>query len=136
MGNAQMLPKLGRISSTIKPSVLRCYHRELTSDSTAASNATEEEVDKRVKQMLEMEPDDPQTLTNLAECHHGGTQDQVCMFWSECSKFLSKDVGLAVDDRRHTSVTHLAKVISVRDLLEQVQAWCPHNCPIPSHEWL
>ena len=70
--------------------------------------------------MLEMEPDDPQTLTNLAECHHGRTQDQVCMFWSECSKFLSKDVGLAVDDRRHTSVTHLAKVISAHDLLEQV----------------
>ena len=62
-----MFTKFGRISSTIKPSILHCYYRELTSDSTAAINATEEEVDKKVKQMLEMEPEDPQTLTNLAE---------------------------------------------------------------------
>ena len=131
-----MFTKFGRISSTIKPSVLRCYYWELTSDSTAASNATEEEVDKKVKQMLEMEPEDPQTLTNLAEVTNEERKTKFDTFWSECSKFLSEDVGLAIDDRRHTSVTHLAKAISVRDLLEQVQAWCPPDCPIPSPEWL
>ena len=46
-----MFTKFGRIS-TIKPSVLCCYYRDLASDSTAASNAAEEEVDKRVKQMF------------------------------------------------------------------------------------
>ena len=114
-----MFTKFGRISSTIKPSFLRCYYRELTSDSTAASNAMEEEVDEKVKRMLEMEPEDPQTLTNLAEVTNMERKTKFDTFWSECSKFLSEDVGLAVDDRRHTSVTHLAKAISVRDLLSR-----------------
>ena len=125
-----------RISSTIKPSVLRCYYRELTGDRTAATNAMEEEVDKRVKQLLEMEPEDPQTITNLAEVTTEEHKTKFDTFWSECSKFLCEDVGLAVDDWRHDSITHLAKAISVRDLLEQVQARCPPDCPIPSQEWL
>ena len=129
-----MFTKFGRISSTIKPSILRCYYRELTSDSTAAINATEEEVDKKVKQMLEMEPKDPQTLTNLAEVTNEERKTKFDTFWSECSKFLAEDVRLGVDDRRHTSVTHFAKAISVRDLLEQVQVQCPPDCPIPSPE--
>lgn len=103
----------------------------MTSDSTAASNATEEEVDKRVKQMLEMESEDPQTLINLAEVTMEEHKTRFDTFWSECRKFLSEDVGLAVDDRRHTSVTHLAKAISVHG---QVKARCPPDCPIPSHE--
>ena len=31
--------------------------------------------------------------------------------------FLSEDMGVAVDDRRHGEITHLAHVISVRDLV-------------------
>ena len=41
-----------------------------------------------------------------------------------------------MDDRRHGEVTHLAKVISVRDLHEQVSRRCPPGTPIPSEEWL
>ncbi len=130
-----MFTKFGRISPVTKPSVLRCYYRELTGDRGAASNATEEEVDRKVKQLLDMEPEDVRTLTDLAEV---STQQKTKfdVFWSECAKFLSEDIGLAVDDRRHDCVTHLAKAISVRDLLEQVQARCPPDCPIPSQEWL
>ena len=55
-------------------------------------------------------------------------------------KFTSfcKDVGLAVEERslRHLQVTHLARIISVRDLLEQVAARCPFGTPIPSRSWL
>ena len=45
------------------------------------------------------------------------------VFWSECKKFL--DIGSPVDNRRHGSVTHLPKAISVCGLREQVQAKCP-----------
>ncbi len=57
-------------------------------------------------------------------------------FWGECEKFLNEDIGVAVDDRRHGIVTHLARAISVRDFLDQVKARCPEGTLIPSQEWL
>ena len=50
--------------------------------------------------------------------------------------FLSEDIGTAVDERRHSQVTHLAKATSIRDFREQVEAKCPEGTPIPSDEWL
>ena len=50
----------------MKPAVLRCFYHDLTGDSTAA-NVMEEEVYARVKQFLQMEPDDPQTIFDLCE---------------------------------------------------------------------
>ena len=49
---------------------------------------------------------------------------------------VNEDLGVAVDDRRHGEVTHLAKAISVRDFCEQVSRRCPSGTPIPSEEWL
>ena len=43
-----------------------------------------------------------------------------------CSgKYINEEIGVAVDDRRHGEVTHMAKAISVRDLREQVTSKCP-----------
>lgn len=47
--------------------MLRYFYRDLTEDSTAANVMVEEEVDTRVKQFLQMEPDDPQTIFDLHE---------------------------------------------------------------------
>ena len=47
--------------------MLRYFYRDLTGDSTAANVMVEEEVDTRVKQFLQMEPDDPQTIFDLHE---------------------------------------------------------------------
>ena len=33
-------------------------------------------------------------------------------------------------------ILHLAKAISVKDLLEQVKVRCPEDTPIPSEQWL
>lgn len=41
-----------------------------------------------------------------------------------------------MDDHRHDTITHLAKAISIRDLLEQVKSRCPPDTLIPSLEWL
>jgi len=131
-----MFTKFGRVSSGIKPAVLRCYYRELTGDCVASSNLTEEKVDKRVKQLLDMEPEDPRTISDLADTESPERRTKFDIFWSECSKFLAEGVGEAVDDRRHGTVTHLAKAISIRDLLEQVKSRCPPNTQVPSLEWL
>ena len=102
----------------------------------SSSNLTEEKVDKHVKQLLDMEPEDPQTIADLADGNSPERKTKFDVFWSECSKFLAEDVGEAVDDRRHDTVTHLAKAISIRDLLEQVKSRCPSDALIPSQEWL
>ena len=47
--------------------------------------------------------------------------------WDECGKFLQENVGLAVDERRHSQMTHIAGAILVRDL-QQVAARC-HSYP-------
>jgi hypothetical protein len=58
------------------------------------------------------------------------------VFWEEAKKFLNEDIGTSVEDRRHTTVTHLAKAISIRGFREQVAMCCPDDTLIPSAEWV
>lgn len=58
------------------------------------------------------------------------------MFWDEAVKYIDEDIGIAVDDRRHTTVTHLPKAISIRDFQDQVEARLPESALFPSEEWL
>ena len=90
-----------------------CY-RELTGDSCAAANEHIAEIDERVRLLLDME--DPDVVLDLRALHTGH-KSQYDVFWGECQKFL-EEVGTPVDDRRHSLVTHLARAISTRDLLE------------------
>lgn len=57
-------------------------------------------------------------------------------FWNQCNRFLNEDMGVAVDDRRHGQITHLARAISIRDFVSQVTSQCPEGTPIPSVEWV
>ena len=57
-------------------------------------------------------------------------------FWACAKEYIEEEVGTAVDDRRHSTVVHIAKAISVRDLREKVVERCPPNIPIPSDEWI
>lgn len=79
--------------------------------------------------------EDPDIVLDLRTLH-SGTGSKYNVFWDECAKFLQEDVGLAVEERRHSEVTHLARVLSVRDLLQQVSERCPPSTPIPSRSWL
>ena len=36
-------------------------------------------------------------------------------FWNEAKKFITEDLGVAVDDGCHCEVSHLAKAISIRE---------------------
>ena len=68
--------------------------------------------------------------------HLAGRQVKFDTFWDEAKKFIEEDVGVAVDDRRHSTVLHVAKAVSVRDLREQVVSRCPEGTPVPSEEWI
>ena len=102
-------------------------------DASAASQLSEEEVNERVQLYVDMK--DPDIVVDLQSLN-SGQKSKYDAFWDKVEKFLQEDVGLAVEERRHSQVTHLARVISVRDLLEQVAARCPPETPIPSRSWL
>ena len=102
-------------------------------DDSASSTTEEAELDRRIQQLVDME--DPDILTDL-RCHNGSKESQFNVFWDYCQRFLNENVSVAVDDRRHRQITHLARAISLRDFRDQVQSLCPENTPIPSLEWL
>ena len=79
--------------------------------------------------------EDPEIVADLRHLN-SGAKAMYDAFWDECGKFLEQNIGTAVDDRRHSDVTHIATAISVHDLRDQVAAKCPAGTPVPSVEWL
>lgn len=84
---------------------------------------------------LIIDTQDPTIVDDLRH-HNPGRPPKYQTFWEECRKFLNNEVETAVDERRHGQLTHLAKAISVNDLLQQVSQRCPPNTPFPSKQWL
>ena len=125
--------KFGRISPSVKPAALRFFYRDLTGDQSAASTSDQEQLDQRIQQIIDME--DLNVLSDLRALN-SGQASRYDTFWEECAKYLSEEVGSAVDDRRHGQITHLARAISVCDLVEQVKSRCPPDTLIPSTEWV
>ena len=113
-----MFTKFGRISPGTKP-VLHYFYRSLTGDALAPNNAKEAEIDACVQEVVGMEPGDPQTIIDLREARMADGHTKYQVFWDEASKLIDEDIGTAVDDRRHSTVTHLAKAVSVRDFCDQ-----------------
>ena len=132
----EMFTKFGLVSPGVKPAALRFFYRSLTGDASAPNDITEAEIDSRVQEVIDMEPDDPQTVFDLREAHKPTGETKYQVFWDEAAKFINEDIGTAVDDRRHASVTHLTKAISIHDFREQVKARVPEETAIPSDEWL
>ena len=131
-----MFAKFGRLTSAVSPATLRYFYRDLTGDNSSASNISEAEIDSRVQQLLDMEPEDPQTIVDLRSLNSSTERARYDVFWDHCSKYVNECIGAAVDDRRHSEVTHLAQAISIRDLRDQVSTRCPEGTAIPSLEWI
>jgi hypothetical protein len=119
---------------------LREAYRRLTGDCSASITSAENEVDKRVAEILDTENSD---LIWDLRVNNSGRPELYTAFLEECQKYISQKVEVAVDDRRHDKVdsdgdiiTHLANVFSIRDLHEQVTRQCPPGTRIPSKEWL
>ena len=131
-----MFEKFGRVSPNVKPSVLRFFYRNLTGDCSASHDMCESIIDERVQEIINIEPEDPNTVINLREVKSNDSKTKFDVFWDEAKKYINEDLGAAVDDRRHGEVTHLVKAISIHDLCEQVVLRCPPDAVIPSNEWL
>ena len=86
-----------------------------------------------MKEFIDME--DVDIIPDL-RTHNKGRKKSFDAFWSACEQVLNKEIGLAVDDRRHDLVSHVASAVSVRDLWERAMKLCPADTAIPSQEWL
>lgn len=129
-----LFTKFGRISPSVKPYMLRYLYSELTGDHSAADTTEQAEIDDSVYQMIELEY--PDIIPDLRTLNSSTSRAKFDRFWSECECILNEEVGVAVDDRRHTEVTHLASAISIRDLWEHVKERLPADTPVPSQERL
>eukprot|EP00731_Ephydatia_muelleri_P010010 Em0005g596a len=121
--------KFGLVMKTTK-SALRYLYK---GDSSASANLEESEIDARVDTFFELE--EPSLIYDLRE-HYKGNQSKFDVFWQRAKEYLEEDVGTAVDDRRHSTIVHMAKAISVRDLREKVKERCPPGTLVPSDEWI
>ena len=119
-----------------KPSTLRTIYRMLTGNISAAETENEAKVDERVRLALEL--GDPDITIDLRE-HSNGRLNKYDIFWRIADQFLAgkaADAVIAVDERRHDTIVHLATAISVNDFLHQIKRECPPETPIPSAQWL
>lgn len=125
--------------TSCKPAFLRKAYQMLTGDVSSARTMSEEEIDKRVTEMLELQ--DPELVVDL-RFNNNGRPEQYTTFLQECKKYITESVETAVDDRRHDAVhdgdviVHMATALGVRDLHAQVTMRCPDGTPVPSVQWL
>uniref|UniRef100_A0A1X7UZ84 Uncharacterized protein n=1 Tax=Amphimedon queenslandica TaxID=400682 RepID=A0A1X7UZ84_AMPQE len=100
-------------------------------DCFAARTTSEEEIDKRVTEALAMQ--DPDIIVDLRHLN-SNESDRFTVFREKCTQYLSTCT--AVHERRHDTVTFMAKAISVRDLIQEVTRLCPEGTPVPSQAWV
>jgi hypothetical protein len=80
--------------------------------------------------------EDPGILVDLRHTSPDNKKDSFRPFFQECEKYLSEDVGVAVQERRHGEMLYLAKAISIKDLHMRVKERMPNDAKIPSVKWL
>ena len=76
---------------------------------------------------------DPDIIVDLRHLN-SNESDRFTVFWEKCTQYLSTCT--AVHERRHDTVTFMAKAISVRDLIQEVTKLCPEGTPVPSQAWV
>ena len=140
---SEFVNSFGRVTG-VKAAILREVYKRLTGDKSAASYESEEMVDKRVREMLDME--DPDLIWDL-RVNNEGRPEEFATFLEECKNYIDGVAQTVVDDRRHDDVqtesdgsqeviTHLATALSVPELHKSVSARVPEGTAIPSQQWL
>ena len=84
-------------------------------------------VDERIQHILQL-----QDLDILSDLRHlnEGRPEKYQMFWEYYKNFIEECS--AVDEHHRGETTHLACVMSVRDLVDKVASMCPDGTPISS----
>lgn len=122
--------KYGLISASIKKAVLCHTYEDLEGDLSAAATTSQSELN--VCAFIELE--EPDLVYDLCQLY-SGQASQYDTFWEKAKEFL-EDIGTAVDDCQHSQIVHLAKVVSLCELKEQVIDRCLPDTPIPSEEYI
>ena len=76
-------------------------------DCSSLSNLDESVIQERVRLIIDYQ--DPDIVDDLRH-HNRGRSPKYEAFWDACSNFLEEEEDTAVDERRHGSATHLAKL--------------------------
>ena len=69
-----MFEKFGRVYHCVKLAVLHFFYRDLTGDASLSRTTPESIIDERVYEIINMEPEDPNTLVDLREVKSKETQ--------------------------------------------------------------
>lgn len=104
--------------------ILRSIYADLTLDSSADQNPT---VDERVRQAVLSEDSD--LVLDLRHLNKGRPGDTFQQFFDILAAKVEEMS--AADERRH-NIEHLAKYISIKDLISDVKQVLPDDAPIPS----
>jgi hypothetical protein len=105
-------------------------------DSSASVNLITQEIDERVQLMFELSK--PEIITDLREINEGRIS-KYDLFWEYAIKYLdgiAQESIIAVDERRHNTIQHLAVAISIKDFRNQVIKLCPLDILVPSLQWI
>jgi hypothetical protein len=110
--------------AVIKPSAVDLIYKELAWDASAASNP---DIQQRLHSMFLGENS---LIADLRHLNPGRPNDRFDVFFTNLETVVN-DV-TAEDERRH-NVAHLARWMSVKDLVSQASKLCSPGTPIPSN---
>ena len=116
------------------PVALRAIFKELTGDQSAPANLNQSEIDKRFAHAMLSE--DPDIIVNLRHLLPDKKKDSFRDFFTETERYLSEDIVVAVQERRHGQQLYLAKAVSLKDLHQRVSERVPPGTNIPSVKWM
>ena len=123
----KLMQKYGRVTPSMKKSVMRKWYKDLTGDCSGSCNLHEEEIDERVRLVLEME--DPDVLLDLRALN----RPNMMHFGTSGKNFLMKTLELLwmTDDMHRWVNPPCTGNFNKR----QVRAR-PEGTKIPSESWL
>jgi hypothetical protein len=120
----EFITRYGAISPETPKQIFRSIYSELTIDATEAQNPA---LDARVQEAILS--NDPDLVLDLRHLNQGRPSDTFTVFFDALTEKVAAMT--AADERRH-NVCHLAKYISVPDLISEVSNDLPAGTPIPS----
>ena len=114
----------------VKPAYVRFIYRYLTNDESAAHDAQEASINKRVEMLLQF--GDPDIVVDFRD-QNPGRPPKYQKFWDETNTYIHNVAELAsVQERRHESISYMASALSVRALRDNVAKRLPEGSPVPS----
>ena len=115
--------------------------RTLVQDDSAPSSAAEVAIDERLAKHL-LDLDDPDIILDMRKLNGKPGSSEFDAFWQELSTYL-KEVGPAVQERRHGQTMYMPVAISVNHLREVIlilsrlkEKFPQEEVPITSVEWI